>query len=73
MRLAQLEGVSDVEVTPGRLDCRVHGNFSGLLGVLGTVTVTNLVSHEPSLEEVFLAYYGKQAYSGPERRAAPRT
>jgi hypothetical protein len=35
----------------------VHGSFDALLKAIGTSPVENLVSREPSLEEVFLEYY----------------
>ena len=39
----------------------LRGDFEGLLGALATSPVVNLSSHEPSLEEVFLAYYRESA------------
>ena len=50
-------GVDRVSVTDRVLTCTVHGSFDPLLKALRVATVTNLVSHEPSLEEVFLEYY----------------
>ncbi len=50
-------GVDEVVVGDHRLTCVVRGAFDPLLKALDGATVTNLVSHEPSLEEIFLTYY----------------
>ncbi|MGP8161212.1 MAG: ABC transporter ATP-binding protein [Candidatus Dormibacteria bacterium] len=50
-------GVEEVSVEDHRLSCTVHGAFGPLLQVLGREQVLNLVTHEPTLEEVFLAYF----------------
>lgn len=51
------EGVQDVVVEGRVLACTVHGSFEPLMKALRHAHVTNLVSHEPSLEEFFLDYY----------------
>jgi ABC-2 type transport system ATP-binding protein len=50
-------GVDDVALTDHIVTCTVRGSFEPLLDALRGATVTNLVSHEPSLEEIFLEYY----------------
>jgi ABC-2 type transport system ATP-binding protein len=50
-------GVEDVVVDGRRLTCTVHGGFDGLLTALSGSNVLDLVSHEPSLESIFLTYY----------------
>ena len=50
-------GVEDVGVEGNKVTCTVKGAFDPLLKALSSTTVTNLVSHEPSLEELFLTYY----------------
>ena len=57
-------GVEDVVVQNNEVACTVKGTFDPLLKALSGVTVTNLVSHEPSLEEVFLTYYRPDAPTG---------
>ncbi|MGA2282762.1 MAG: ABC transporter ATP-binding protein [Candidatus Dormibacteria bacterium] len=52
-----LAGVEHVMVEDHHLACDVRGGFGPLLEVLGRGQVLNLVTHEPSLEEVFLAYF----------------
>ncbi len=59
--VARLPGVSNVELQDGRLRCTVRGPFAPLLAVLATTTVRDFSSHEPSLEDVFLTYYGGPA------------
>jgi ABC-type multidrug transport system ATPase subunit len=50
-------GVEQVAVQGQRLTCAVRGSFSPLLAALERGEVLNMISHEPSLEEIFLAYY----------------
>jgi hypothetical protein len=40
-----------------RIACTVKGSFEPLLHAIRDAKVANLVSHEPSLEEIFLEYY----------------
>jgi len=51
------DGVSDVRVEGSRIRCNVRGGFEPLLAAIAGRGVVNLVSTEPSLEEVFLSYY----------------
>src|SRR5215472_133171 len=50
-------GVDGVTAENHRLRCVVRGSFEPLMGALVGAHVVNLTSHEPSLEEAFLAYY----------------
>jgi ABC-2 type transport system ATP-binding protein len=50
-------GVENVKVSGNTLTCTVSGTFEPLLKALEGASLTNLVSHEPSLEEIFLTYY----------------
>jgi ABC-2 type transport system ATP-binding protein len=56
-------GVEDVIVSDHSLTCTVSGTFEPLLKALAVSRVTNLVSHEPSLEEIFLTYFRPDAPS----------
>jgi len=58
-------GVDGVTAENHRLRCVVRGSFEPLMGALVGAHVVNLSSHEPSLEEAFLAYY-----SGTEAEVA---
>ena len=50
-------GVEDVLVDGRRVTCTVRGSFEPLFDAIRTAKVTDLVSTEPSLEEMFLSYY----------------
>jgi ABC-2 type transport system ATP-binding protein len=56
--LSSLPGLSSVEIEGHTLRCQVRGPIEPLLKVLTDIGVTQLVSREPSLEELFLALYG---------------
>lgn len=56
-------GVEEVVVGDHNVTCIVKGTIDPLLKALNGATVTNLVSHEPSLEEIFLTYYRPDAPS----------
>ncbi|HXZ73052.1 MAG TPA: ABC transporter ATP-binding protein [Streptosporangiaceae bacterium] len=58
--LSAVPGVSDVEVDGNRVRLRVQGPVEPLLQRLTAVCVTQLLSREPSLEELFLAQYGAE-------------
>ena len=50
-------GVENVRVERQRLECTVQGSFEALMHAVAGADIANLVSHEPTLEELFLAYY----------------
>jgi ABC-2 type transport system ATP-binding protein len=56
-----IPGVEQVTVEDHHLSCAVRGDFGPLLATLGRAQVLNLVTHEPSLEEVFLTYFREPA------------
>lgn len=51
-------GVRDVVVRDSVLSCTVIGSLDALIKTAARFEVVNIISHEPSLEEVFLTYYG---------------
>jgi len=53
-------GVEDLHVDGNRLTASVHGSFDAFLKAASEGTITNLISEEPSLEDVFLARYREQ-------------
>jgi ABC-2 type transport system ATP-binding protein len=61
-------GVEDVTVDGGRVRCTVRGSFGPLFEAIHEAKVTDLVSTEPSLEEIFLSYYSE---SDPAQKALP--
>jgi len=58
--ISEVPGVSDIEISGTRLRCRVSGSMQPLLSVLVQAGVRELISTEPSLEELFLSHYGAQ-------------
>jgi len=50
-------GVEEVVVDGQRVRCTVRGSFGPLFDAIHNAKVTDLVSTEPSLEEMFLSYY----------------
>jgi len=67
------QGVDRVEVNDHRVRCVVQGSFESLMKALTGGTVVNFVSHEPSLEEIFLTFYrGEGPVKGGETGSATR-
>lgn len=58
--VSRVPGVTAVEVQGNRLRCQVVGSVEPLLGVFAASGVHQLLSREPSLEEIFLAHYGRE-------------
>jgi ABC-2 type transport system ATP-binding protein len=58
--LSRVPGVTAVEVHGNQVRCQVVGSVEPLLGVLAASGVHQLLSREPSLEELFLAHYGSE-------------
>ena len=56
--LSNIPGVTGVVVDGNRVRCQITGSVEPLLSVLAATGVHHLLSREPSLEELFLAYYG---------------
>ncbi|MGH2691290.1 MAG: ATP-binding cassette domain-containing protein [Actinomycetota bacterium] len=52
-----LPGVRDVVSRDGVLRCTVVGDIDAVIKAATRYKVVNVVSHEPSLEEIFLAFY----------------
>ena len=61
---AGLPGVEDLRSEGRRVSFTVRGSFEPVADVLAGRHIVKLASHEPTLEETFLAYYGE---SGAER------
>ncbi|HWD09771.1 MAG TPA: ABC transporter ATP-binding protein [Actinomycetota bacterium] len=59
--LAQVPGVSAVVVEDHRVRCHVRGPVEPLLQALAQANIQQLLSREPSLEELFLSHYGPTA------------
>jgi ABC-2 type transport system ATP-binding protein len=61
--LSRVPGVNSVEIEGRVVRCQVQGTVEPLLKVLAASGVHELLSHEPSLEELFLAHYGRTSGS----------
>ena len=59
-----LAGVTDAVMTDHRLTCSVTGSMDAVIKAASRYEVARLTSHEPRLDEVFLAYYGADDESG---------
>ncbi|MEU4498568.1 ABC transporter ATP-binding protein [Streptomyces sp. NPDC023998] len=64
--LSRIPGVTAVDVQGNRVRCQVIGSVEPLLGVLAASGVHQLLSREPSLEELFLAHYGRERAEGAD-------
>jgi ABC-2 type transport system ATP-binding protein len=56
----ELTGISDIEVEDHVLRLRVLGPITPVVQVAARLGVTDFLSREPSLEETFLAQYGRE-------------
>lgn len=56
--VSMVKNVSDIAVEGSHLRVQVQGDISELLQVLAAAKPRRLLSHEPSLEELFLSLYG---------------
>jgi ABC-2 type transport system ATP-binding protein len=68
--LSGVPGVSAVQTDGRVIRCHVRGSVQPLLKVLAAAGVTELLSREPSLEELFLAQYGGDGGSGDAQHDA---
>ena len=59
--VTKIPGVSSVDVQGSTLRCQVRGSVEPLLNSLANSGVRELLSREPSLEELFLSHYGAPA------------
>ena len=60
------EGVDEVAVAGTHVTCTVRGDFDPLLRAIASARVADLVSTEPSLEEIFLSHFAE-----PRPKALP--
>jgi ABC-2 type transport system ATP-binding protein len=65
----KLAGVSDITVEDHLLRMRVLGSITPVVQAAARLGVTDFLSREPSLEETFLAQYGREAAEAPAGEA----
>lgn len=56
---SNLDGLRNVTMTDHTLNCEVIGSLDPLIKAAAKYEVVDMTIHDPSLEEVFLAYYGE--------------
>ncbi len=72
--LAELPGVHDVRQDDGHVSLDVDGeHLDAVIGLLHRAGVRSLVSHPPTLEQLFLRHYGEADGSAPGGTAAAPT
>jgi ABC-2 type transport system ATP-binding protein len=59
-RFSNLAGVRDVQVNDSVLTCTIAGEIDTLIKTAAQYHIVNVISHEPSMEEIFLAYYTRE-------------
>jgi ABC-2 type transport system ATP-binding protein len=57
-------GVRELRVDGSRAELAVEGSTAELFAVAAPYRIHNVVTHEPDLEEVFMAYYGDEGRDG---------
>jgi len=66
-KVDHLKGVTDVNVTGHQLSLQVQGPIDTVLSTLAAAKPKTLLSHEPSLEELFLSLYGDREATNEHR------
>src|ERR1700694_2699848 len=69
-KLGKVHGLELLVRQGNRVSFTLHGDFEGLFKALAGSKVVNFSSHEPRLEEAFLAYYREGAPAAAEPVAA---
>jgi ABC-2 type transport system ATP-binding protein len=71
--LQAVPGVSDLQEVDGHVTLRLTGDFDPLLKALAGSYVEDMHVEEPSLEDIFLGFYGNGTAVSNGRRMADRT
>ena len=58
-KFKNLTGVRDIVVADNSLSCTVVGSLDALVKAAAQLEVVNIISHEPTLEEIFMTYYNE--------------
>jgi ABC-2 type transport system ATP-binding protein len=59
--LRRVDAVREIHVAGGTAHLVVEGSTAQLLALAAPHGIVQVVTHEPDLEEIFLAYYGREA------------
>ena len=58
-KFVNIPGVRDITVQDNLLTCTVVGSLDALVKATARFEVSNIISHEPSLEDIFMTYYNE--------------
>ena len=58
-KFTNIPGVRDIVVQDNLLTCTVVGSLDALVKAAARFEVVNIISHEPSLEDIFMTYYNE--------------
>jgi ABC-2 type transport system ATP-binding protein len=67
--VSSVPGVTNLKVVGRQLHCQIRGPIEPFLKVVTVAGVTELLSREPSLEELFLSLYGDEEIQAKEHEA----
>jgi ABC-2 type transport system ATP-binding protein len=70
-QVANVEGVSEAQSVEGGLRLRLVGDFDPLLRAISPYYVQNISVQEPTLEEIFLTYYGNDSRTPGQQANEP--
>ncbi len=56
-KFTNIPGVRDIVIRDNLLTCTVVGSLDALVKTAARFEVSNIISHEPSLEDIFMTYY----------------
>ena len=62
-----IQGISDVAVDGSKVKLRIIGDFDPVIRAIGPEYVVDMAIQEPSLEEIFLAFYGEKSPAVAEK------
>jgi ABC-2 type transport system ATP-binding protein len=65
-KLDQIKGVGQVKVVGHQVTLQVHGPIDKILTTIAAAHPKTLLSHEPTLEELFLSLYGNKQSRNPK-------
>lgn len=63
-RIQGIEGISDVRTDNNKLHLKLNGDFDPLMRAISDGYVKDLSMEEPTLEDIFLAFYGDNGQKG---------
>jgi len=58
-KFSNIPGVRDIMVQENLLTCKVVGSLDALVKTVAQFEVVNIISREPTLEEIFMTYYNE--------------